>query len=52
MNEESVNPITRNEGHKPELIWQSPYPGFKQKKNVDEDLWEGNYFRNFSKMSY
>ena len=32
MNEESVNPITRNEGQKPELIWQSPYPGFKQKK--------------------
>ena len=47
MNEESVNPITRNEGQKPELISQSPYPSLRRKKNVDEDLWEGNYFQNF-----
>ena len=39
-------------GTKPEQILQAPYPGFKQKKNVDEDLWEGNYFQNFSEMSY
>ena len=52
MNEESVNLITRNEGQKPELISQSPYPSLRRKKNVDEDLWEGNYFQNFSEMSY
>ena len=34
MNEESVNLITRNEGHKPEQILQAPYPGFKQKKKL------------------